>query len=584
MPSLKPASEIDLSDGCWMYEYRYSGTAPSDERCDFTVSAHFDAGSERFFSGLRIVLICKGGKRLENLTVAEKPEAEAALIENGGPSPPEDVPMQDADKPLCPVVFELVAEGHMTWTSTGVYLRSPQLLEDDTYRIVHEHTLLCPQSRAAMLFLKANRSIRGCLSAFAIRLQEHHHRLLRTGYAGPAGIVARGACILPPPSLRAPFKQPPPEILLLIFSAVTAINEKDLMDGRDPWRESLFACARVCRAWTQPALDALYADFFAYQTGSGGGGPDQVELAAALRLNPARGRAIRRFATRHFTPRDGEDDHEALSQALVCILSAAVLVQDVTVEDVRAPDKDGLVEALCGCAAVRTFALDKGAPWVQRDSIRLSLDDVIRCVAHWPQLRALTMENYGRSAQQTASASDGGESGITCKLNELSLDHGRASYTQLRRLTASSLSSLTQVSLVDIVGLTNADVTEWLLAMAPNLVRLRLKRCEFPKHRPDEELAVDVAVMEMDNIENLALEGGLFTESVFRLKRRTTRSGATRRLYLRRIRPGAFTTRLLSLLESTGWGKVEVGNVPDGDEELFKSAKRIARERGISFL
>ncbi|TFY69321.1 hypothetical protein EVG20_g3201 [Dentipellis fragilis] len=561
---------FELHDGCWMYGYDYTGPIPGFNDSGFSICAQFDHGSERYFSGFRIVVLCrKDEKEFAGLTVGvDRGQYGSCALDPGlsiqGTSRTVEDPQSAAsagDTP-CTVVYEIVDKSDETWYAADIQLRPPQLVDDDAYRIVHEHKQLCtsaPSSKSVMLFLLASCSFRG-------QLKPSNPMGVVCALPAPVGVSARGVRILPPPALHPPFKQPPPEILHLIF--LQALEDKLY----EPWRSSLLSFTLVCRAWA-PVFVMLYQDFSQYAGGRSP--PKQVGLAAALRLNPERGRAIRRFSPYHF--RSGDETYEELSQALVDILSSASLVEDLTIKDVFVDYKDKFIQALRGCTAVTSFMVNRGPPDPEKEpsTYVLSLADIITCMAHWRSLRILTIYGFNSSIN-----SNGDNPTPICQLQQLRLQGGRASDLELMHITSSSLSSLRQVDFDKVTGITNSGLKEWLLAVAGTLKSLSFDDCTFSRENNDEEHAIDAAIGQMDQLRSLQLDGEMYTELVFMRKEKKPRPPGVRgriyRIRLSSIRPGAFTKHFLSVLKYTGWEDINMWGAFDHEPELREEAKKVA--------
>ncbi|KAA1472063.1 hypothetical protein DENSPDRAFT_871938 [Dentipellis sp. KUC8613] len=576
MSSSNPGPQhYELRDGCWMYAYDYTGPIPDYNDSGFSICAQFDWGSEQYFSGFRIVILCrKDEEALADLTVkVDKTQHKSGAVDPGLPYQAVSCDAEDTrsaegagDTP-CTVVYEIVDLSDETWSAAGIYLRSSQLIEDNAYRTVYDFSQMCtssPSSKSVMLFLSASCSFRGWL-------KPTNPEGIECVLPAPIGVTARGVRILPPPALHPPFRQPPPEILHLIFlqSLVSELNE--------PWRPSLLSFALVCREWA-PAFIMLYQDFSQY---AGGRSPPKlVGLASALRLNPERGRAIRRFSPYHF--RDGIDTYEELSQALVDTLSLAVLVEDLTIKDVCVELKDKFIQALCGCAAVTSFIVNRGPPDPEKEpsTYVLSLADIIACMAHWRSLRVLTIYGFSTSINLNG---DGPEP--ICQLERLRLQGGRASDPELMRITSSSLPSLQQVEFSRVTGITNSALREWLFAMAGTLKGLSFDRCDFSRENDDEEYAIDVAIGRMDQLKSLNLDKDMCTDLVCMRKERKPRPPNIHfrnyNIHMSNIRPGAFTRHFLSVLRNTGWEEIAMWGAFDHDPELREEVKKVAEEQGV---
>ncbi|TFY70349.1 hypothetical protein EVG20_g2660 [Dentipellis fragilis] len=573
--------------GCSVHAYRYAETTPDgqDRDSDFNISAHFDGGSERYFSGFRIALVCKkSDEELVDLTVVDRDHDAASL---NGQILPEDVSStvsnshsysENQDRSPYVVVYEIINEHRGSYMLLDIDIRSPQLLDDKAYRVVYEHSHLCTSvcpSTSVMLSLKANR-------AFCTQIQQTESRDAAPYVPKPqVDIRTYGIRILPQSSSRQPFKHPPPEILCLIFSSsLYSGNEID-----DHWQELLLSFGLVCRAWVH-ALDLLYEDF---SDGNGGWpSPNLNCFAAALRLNPARASAIRRFSTLYFNhvPRPGETNEQA-SQSLIDILSAATLVQELKVADVVVDHKDMCMQALRGCTEVREFGIAKGyrSPGGGPQVYTPALSDVIQCMAHWPHLRALSISQFiAGHIDSGSSLSDKPDAVPYPRLEHLLLLAGEISGRELLCLTSSSLSSLKKVTFGGLTGLTHASLKEWLRAVSPTLEELEIGRCTIRRENDYEAFAIDAVIGEMDKLHNLSLHGDFYSGLVFTRKAKKPRSSITHRITLVGPPPDLFAEDFLGILEHTGWEGITLLHVDHEDPGLIERAQKVAEEHGIQLL
>ncbi|KAA1472051.1 hypothetical protein DENSPDRAFT_871931 [Dentipellis sp. KUC8613] len=565
-----------LPGECWMYDYDYTGPSPGYNDSAFSICAQFDCGSERYFSGFRIVLLCKKDeKELAGLTVdidrglCGSYALDPGMSIRGTSRAVEDPQSAESagDRP-CTVVYEIVDQSDDTWYAADLQLRPPQLADDDAYRIVHEYKQLCtsaPSSTSVMLFLLASCSFRG-------QLKPDNPLGEICDVSAPIGVVARGVRILPPPALHPPFKQPPPEILQLIFLQPL----EDMM--YDPWRRSIFSFALVCRAWA-PAFALLYQDFSEYAKGRSP--PSQLDVGAALRVNPEYGRSIRRLSPYHF--RDGKETNMDVSQALVDIVSSAVGVEDLTIKDVFVELKDKFIQALCGCTMLKAFKANRGPPDPENEpsTYVLSLADIITCMVNWRSLRIMEIYafspsvNFDRHCPKPA-----------CQLEQVRLQGGRASDIELMYIMSASFSSIQKVDFANVTGITNSGLKEWLSAVSGSLRGLTFQDCTFPRANDDEEYAIDAVVGKMDQLQTLQLDGDMYTDLVFMRKEKRPRVPGRARasISLHNIRPGTLTRHFLLVLTYTGWQNITLWGAFHGEPELKEEAKKVASEHEVTLM
>ncbi|TFY59692.1 hypothetical protein EVG20_g7691 [Dentipellis fragilis] len=454
-----------------------------------------------------------------------------------------------------------------------IHLRSAQLLDDNAYHIAYErnhlHMSACP-STSVILSLKTNRSLWTEIQQSGTSNTLEYLPELQTH------ISTYGLRILPPSSYRQLFKQPPPEVLCLIFTS-SIYSGGMVCRG---WHRIVLSFGLVCRAWMH-AFDLLYEDFF--DRSSGSLSPSIIRFAAGLRLNPARASAlIRRFSTLYFNriPKPGETNEQA-SRSLVDILSTATLVQELKVADVVVDHKDIYMQALCGCTEVREIEIAQGYrhPGRGPPAYVPALFDVIQCMTHWPHLRALSIRQFVAGHLDSGSSiSDKSDPVPYPRLEHLLLVGGEISGRELLCLTSPSLK---KVTLADLTGLTHASLKEWLLAISPTLEELRIGRCTIRRENEYEGFAIDEVIGEMDKLHTLSLDGDFFSKLVLTRKARRPKSSTTHRITLVGQLPEIFTEDFLGVLEYTGWEDILLLNAAYRYPELFERAKAVAERNGI---
>ncbi|TFY62144.1 hypothetical protein EVG20_g6808 [Dentipellis fragilis] len=580
-------ARLELHAGCWQYNYDYVGPLLADDYNDFSICANFDFGSERFFSGLRIIIVCKNDREeLKDLAVSEysdttDDEGSIASDRDSGTSSTssddssnrqecvafESQESRKSGLPLCTVACEITDNSDCNWSANTIRSCSAQTVDDGTYRILYEHVEPTSSTTSLFLFLNANKSFRGILrrttSGMACNLR------VRTG------ITARGVRILPPPPHQPQFANPPPEILRLIFAA----SMEDKMYA--PWRTTLISFGSVCRAWA-PAISMIYEDFSVGHSGTPP--PNPLLLAKTLRLNPAYGRAIQQFAPFHF-PYRKEELYQQRAESIVTILETAIRVKDLTITNILTDLKDKFVRALYACTEVQDFQL-RPMPQDRPSIYSLTFPDIVQCVAHWPRLHSLAAYGVGSSNLNSAQLVEEERTpGLapSCEMQKLHLQGGDACDSDLLRLVSSSFSSLTALTLVNVTGLTNTGVNTLLAAIAPNIISLSFNKCSFSRKDPGEERAIDATISQMHNIQELSLYGDMFSELVFARYEKDPLKSRHGTIKLFETPVGTITSHFLTVLRYTNWKRIQLFHGLD-DPELRGRAFAAAEEEGIELM
>jgi len=162
------------------------------------------------------------------------------------------------------------------------------------------------------------------------------------------------------------------------------------------------------------------------------------------------------------------------------------------------------------------------------------------------------------------------------------LFNGAVTGTQLRTLTASSLSTLREVQLESITGLTNDGLRTWLVEAGPSLTTFVLESSTVTRRTDDEEYALDTMIASMVNLEGLRLDGDVATELVVLRKERRIKDNYRDYVTLKNI-SGLNEHGLINALRYTGWDRVETHDLFRGNLPLEEEGKRIAEERKFAF-
>jgi len=313
------------------------------------ICASLDAGAEKYFSGIHLLVCCEDTDDLKSLKVTDndrwgrKEDDRAVILEQqaGRERTEELLRCRNVTPPYCSLVYEIVDTTDANYYWADLILR-PSMRADVPMRTLYEFIEPCTSSsKSLVLYLYSNHSFRK-------DLRRDNEMGLICSMPIDQGMRAHGVRILPPSNTRPLFQNPPPEILSQIYDH--AIEDKFY----SRWRTTLVAFASVCREW-MPAQYHSFQDFGEYSGGSNP--PDIIAVAKALQSNPPLGHAIRTFSPRHF--RKAEEQTEASylasSEAIVQILGTAMFATSVEVHDTHKALGGNLVEALCVSGDVQQF-------------------------------------------------------------------------------------------------------------------------------------------------------------------------------------------------------------------------------------
>ncbi|KAJ7192233.1 hypothetical protein GGX14DRAFT_406488 [Mycena pura] len=402
---------------------------------------------------------------------------------------------------------------------------------------------------------------------------------------GPMGIFAFTVHVCPPQAQRRPFAQPPPEILSSIFDFFAF----DAQETSSSWRPAVVVLALVCRAWVI-ALEQIFHHFGFTRENT-----DLVALSKAVQAAPHLGGAIRHLSRSYFgwNP-EYEQLYLELAVAFKNVLHAATHVQTLEIFDTHPSLREEFMQVLGESSNIRSFAILPVERHLSDEErgyrFRPTLSDLFRCFQRWPRLQKL--ELYGWDGpnpllQTVKQFTVEQTPPLDCALRKITLALGHITGPQLCNLTAGSHASISNASFISLVGLSNAGMQDWLLQVAPTLVRLSIERCSIVRASAEEAYALDAAMGALVALTFLRVDGDVLSELTV-LRRPVRRPPAVGRTWRRDIIdlkncPGVSPHGLVQALKHTGWQEVSTSRLFEGNEPLFEKAKAVAKERGLAF-
>jgi hypothetical protein len=170
-------------------------------------------------------------------------------------------------------------------------------------------------------------------------------------------------------------------------------------------------------------------------------------------------------------------------------------------------------------------------------------------------------------------------------IESLILQDGRVTGLQFLQFISSSRPVLTYLRLTSIKGLTNHDLSSFLLLASSTLRHLFITDCTVARDNQDEEYAIDASMSRMVYLEDAQIQGpGLASDLAIRRKPPSVIAGSQSRILISAALKSDMRD-MVGALEATAWWSVRLAyvHIPGWNLGLRERAHDMARARGIRF-
>ncbi|KAF8055899.1 hypothetical protein FPV67DRAFT_726707 [Lyophyllum atratum] len=366
------------------------------------ISVVLDAGCQREFSGIRLVILRRDSEGAE-ATVRDCPElfkfynghhthqrhrdALTSLRTSGELSNSllRDYARGSQGRKICTVIFELVlvrADGDPTseqkaYAKLSLLQRQELNPGDHAFHILYDHAQ--QSNTPLLLFLQCSHTsiTKSCLTAID-----------RWSSTGPRIYVHR-VRILPLVSNRpVPVSLPLPLLKRCVSYA--------FVQRQRGWREGLLSCGLVCRSWA-PILD-LFFQHFHHPKMLQFRPPDISAVAVSLQRTPFRAALVRGYTPLLYTtPRP--ETVTKFFESQNSILRQAKSVEELIIGSTHPSLSEELLRILGGLREVRTFKVSRmilpSYRQISKEDIYdLNISEIQSAIALWPHLTTLKITDW----------------------------------------------------------------------------------------------------------------------------------------------------------------------------------------------
>ncbi|KAF9459677.1 hypothetical protein BDZ94DRAFT_1267785 [Collybia nuda] len=595
----------------------------SNQMC--TISVVLDAGTHRFFSGIRIILVvCTGIEWLKDARIQERIEPNERHNNHRWPSERKPKKLSETygtslekhrtrietsnsilarnfslnghndTLPLCTVVFELIDNSDDAGPSVGLKLRLDTASKAPLC-VIYERAVACTSDRRGFvnfLQLTSDHSFRGTLDL-------HHSSL-----PSPLALAS-----MPTHMVRVlPIKASPPVTLQLPLTIIRRITSFAFRQRERGFRRGLMSVALVCKAWL-PVLDIFfeilgYPNFNSYVKDL----PSAKAVARTLEWKPEKAKLIKTFRSRDYITQKDKDE---LVDAHITILSLATSVTDITISSIPPLLVDSFLltaSKLKGVRALTVFTQDEMdypggmTSNLRKPSFQLNTTDILKLISHWEgfrELRITRSRNADKSGVIYTSSDqfDASAQSHSCRIEELHLSHENISGVQILQLVSPSRPMLKELYLENISGVSNREFLSFLSYTSPTLVRLRIFSCDIPRDSDAEEYAVDAVMPQMVSLNRAILFGQASVLAIAR-KPQAPKTEIPHHPWHDMTLSVTFTDNTYDLsasdvvgaLQTTGWKSIMITHPGESagpnswDILSYETVHRVAKERGLDFV
>jgi hypothetical protein len=171
-------------------------------------------------------------------------------------------------------------------------------------------------------------------------------------------------------------------------------------------------------------------------------------------------------------------------------------------------------------------------------------------------------------------------------IESLTLQDGHITRPQLQKFISPTQPLLTYLRLTSVKGLTNHDLSTFLLLASPSLRHLFITDCIIERGNQDEEYAVDTSMQRMVCLVEAQIEGpGLASDLAIKRKHRgVIIAGFHSKISISSALESDMRD-VVGALQTTAWQSVSLvhAHMPGWDLGLRERVYDMARARGISF-
>ncbi|KAG6849538.1 hypothetical protein H0H93_007626 [Arthromyces matolae] len=447
---------------------------PEDGRT-LMISTVLDAGAQRDFEGVRVIIVRREGEGAE---------------------------MACKERKICTVIFEL-APSLIYWGQFARLILLGDTIPRHPLRILYDRV---DYATSSTLFLHCSHSSQPEFSPGG-------------DIRKPTRVRAHSVRVLPTTNSRPPsstFNLP-----MTLLSRIIVICYSEKQKG---WRRGLLACSLVCKSWAY-LVEFFYDDFRGnIKSGLDHDPPNITTVARSISQNNTRGCLMKTYSpTKYLRPtRMSNVAFMAFCEAQNTILRYATCLVDLTLEYTHAFFFRELGDILRTLQQIRSLQITQTSrlgygPHYMPDIHHFTFEEIRKFISFWPHLKRFRASNWKVPPVPVSWSSI---ANLQARLDDLTLGVGKLSGPLLLSLSGPSATppTLRIVCLESITGITNAEFLIFLLRVAPTLEFLSVSACPMWRKSNEEEYAIDAAMPELVSLKNLVSDSDILTSKALSRK------------------------------------------------------------------
>ncbi|KAG6900769.1 hypothetical protein C0993_002193 [Termitomyces sp. T159_Od127] len=449
-------------------------------------------GEARFsFSAIRVLTIAECADPLRDVGFPDSDDpgyrcrlTRRRVLRNESRRITDDAEMQTS--PICTILLELVADtnGSHEWLYRPYVqlVPRPDVRNLSEFTIIFEHSQKCtPENPAVILSLESNGLLRRIQGALCSLNPGQPIVSMSSIRVVPADVHKRRCIHLPP-------------------KIVTRIAELIIGTRASPWRSELLSCGLVCRGWLH-VLDLFFQHFdCCTENHHNHDLPHLYRVARCLKVRSERGALMRSFSDKGYSQQQNLDVDEWRQLMSISRCLSATNVTGVALGHVPVCIARQLADGLAKLRNVRCLVLGDYRPMLST----YDMSAIQALIGDWRELRKVRLMKWA-CPMDTFSISKPAPP-LPSRIEELELDSGFLTTSQLARFTQDCNPCLRELRLVRIEGLSNTGLASFLSLVTSSLAILEISRCIFTFHG-DEELAVDSLMPNLGKLYRLVVSG-----------------------------------------------------------------------------
>ncbi|KAF9459678.1 hypothetical protein BDZ94DRAFT_1324630 [Collybia nuda] len=528
--------EIDSTEPLgrhWMSYSVYSGPADILNGQTCIISVTLDAGAHTSFSGVRTLIVGKVTEELDKVRVKDwlespyvnnhyytmrsrsfkgrlepkRPSYRETLAHHRNVNEQSEKLLASGSKtqlPICTVTLELSDTSNENWSSVGLTLRYKGLSTHKPLRVIYDRAVpFTPEQRSMISVLRLN----------------SNHSFVGIPKPTMTGMLLRVSSGTPNHSIRVLSLSTRRSCPTLPLEVIRRITHHALQQRGRGFRSSLLSFALVCKAWS-PVIDIFWEYLGTLDVSER---PDPSSVSRALWKKPEKAKLVKSFRPWDYRAAGENKQPYYFSDAHLDVLSMVTSVKALSVSSIHPPLVELFLKVISTLSCIEKCTINNPITFRNESSrdldadkssdspqgYHLDISDILKILPHWNNLRTLFIsQNKDAKLRRTNEElkSDTYPS-HNCKIQELYLQDGEITGSQLLHFISPSESSLSRVDFHGLHGLLNHDLISFFSQVSSTIKWIVVSRCSILRDTEDEEYAFDVVMSKMVSLHYVFIEG-----------------------------------------------------------------------------